>query len=134
MWFPTGWTRGASLLSFWLLGLAACAQEGPYGNLNHPAQQALIGKTKQELLACAGKPVGEFTDGDRIVVVYYKEASVLEESFPSSKSSFPMVHHGCRATISLEQDRVDEVRYESIPRSYRDEDHCEELFSSCIAP
>ncbi|HLZ36127.1 MAG TPA: hypothetical protein VKP13_19145 [Nitrospira sp.] len=114
--------------------LAGCAETLPAVSEDLPNQRALIGKTKQELSACAGNPVGVKTEGERTVMTYYKEASLLEESFPGPKSSLAMVHHGCRATLSLEQDRITEVRYESVPRSYRDEDHCEEIFERCTGP
>lgn len=123
----------ALLVSFVsLVSLTACAEVSREGEGYHRAQQALIGKTKQELVACAGPPVSEKVKTDRTVMVYYREASQLEESFPSAKGSYAMVHHGCRATIVLRVDRVDNVRYESVPSSYRDEDHCEELFVGCV--
>jgi len=114
-----------------LVALYGCAEVSSDGSGDYPARRALIGKTMQELFVCAGKPVSHHTKEDRAVIVYYREASLLEESFPGSKSSVAMVHHGCRATISLQQDRVTDVRYESVPSSYRDEDHCEEMFESC---
>ncbi len=117
-----------------LLALAACAGLAPPASEDHPNQQAVIGKTKQELFACAGNPISEKIKGDRTVVVYYREASVLEESFPGPKSSYAMVHHGCRATVVLDRDRVTGVRYESVPSSYRDESHCEDIFERCPGP
>ena len=117
-----------------LLALAGCAEVTPESSDPTPAQRAMLGMTKQALLACAGPPVIERTKGDEVLFVYYREASQFEESFGGSKSSFPMVHHGCRATIRLEQDRVTDVRYESEPSSYQDEDHCEEMFQSCVNP
>ena len=117
-----------------LLALAGCAEVTPESSDPTPAQRAMLGMTKQALLACAGPPVIERTKGDEVLFVYYREASQFEESFGGSKSSFPMVHHGCRATIRLDQDRVTDVRYESEPSSYQDEDHCEEMFQSCVNP
>ena len=122
------------LLWVGLLALAGCAEVTPESSDPTPAQRAMLGMTKQALLTCAGPPVIERTKGDEVLFVYYREASQFEESFGGSKSSFPMVHHGCRATIRLEQDRVTEVRYESEPSSYQDEDHCEEMFQSCVNP
>ncbi|HEU4685654.1 MAG TPA: hypothetical protein VFS39_14195 [Nitrospira sp.] len=100
----------------------------------YPAKKALIGKTRQDLLTCAGPPISEAASEGQLVFVYYKEASQLEESFPGSKSSFAKVHHGCRATIVFRDDRVSDVHYESDPSSYRDENHCEEIFESCDKP
>jgi hypothetical protein len=117
-----------------VVGLLGCSEVTPDRSGTYPAQRALIGKTKQALLACAGNPLSESTKGDLVMVLYYKEASLLEESFPGSKSSFAKVHHGCRATIFLREDRISDVRYESVPGTHRDEDHCEEIFVSCVGP
>lgn len=117
-----------------LLALTGCAEVSPNAAEPFPAQRALVGATEQVLLACAGQPVIRRTKGEEVLFIYYREASQFEESFGGSKSSFPMVHHGCRATISFQQDRITEVRYESEPSSYQDEDHCEEMFQSCVNP
>jgi hypothetical protein len=117
-----------------LIALTGCAEIPPNGTEAYPAQRALIGKTKEALLACAGPPVTERVTGDHVQFIYYREASQLEESFPGSKSSFARLHHGCRATIVLREDRVNEVRYESDPSSYHDEDHCEDIFEPCVSP
>jgi hypothetical protein len=119
------------VMGFAMAGVVACAGGNHQGDTNHLGQRALIGKTKQELFACAGPPVSEKVKAGRTVVVYYRQASQLEESFPGSKGSFAMVHHGCRATIVLREDRVEDVRYNSEPSSYHDEDHCEEIFAGC---
>lgn len=119
-------------LGLGLVGLAACAGSTHQGESPSSSQAALIGKTKDDLFACAGHPVSEKATPNQTVVVYYREASQLEESFPGSKGSFAMVHHGCRATIIFRDDRIDTVRYESLPRSYRDEDHCEDIFAGCV--
>jgi len=120
----------------WGAALIACAGCSALtnGSPTVSAQTVLVGKTKPQLLACADTPVMEGADGERLFFVYYKEASTLEESFGGSKSSFPKVHHGCRATVVLQEDLVTEVRYENDPPSYHDEDHCEEIFERCINP
>ncbi len=117
-----------------IMAFVGCAQVTHDGEVSYPIQRALIGKSKAALLACAGSPIKQHVKGEQVLFVYYKEASQFEESFPGSKSSFAMVHHGCRATLLLEQDTVTGVQYESEPSSYRDDDHCEELFQSCVSP
>jgi len=124
----------ALVLSAALASAMGCATVAADGSADYPARSALIGKSKRQLLACAGTPVSEHVSDEQAVAVYYKEASQLEESFPGSKSSFARVHHGCRATIILRQDQVSEARYESEPSSYQDEDLCEEIFASCVSP
>jgi len=123
------WLIGAGLLA-----LAGCADVRPDGSEPSPTARALLGKSKQALLACAGPPLRERAKGDQVLFVYYKEASQLEESFPGSKSSFAKVHHGCRATILLEQDRVTGVEYDGEPSSYQDDEHCDEIFQPCLGP
>lgn len=117
-----------------IVAIAGCAGATPNGSKSYPVQRALIGKPKAELLACAGPPHTQRVNGEEVLFVYYREASQLEESFAGSKSSFPMVHHGCRATLLLEEERVTGVQYESVPSTYRDDDHCEEIFQSCVSP
>jgi hypothetical protein len=94
-------------------------------------QHILMGKTKQEVLACAGAPIREDEHDDMAELIYYKEASLLEESFAGSKGSIAKIHHGCRAKVQLKGNRVTGVSYQSVPNSYHDEDHCDEIFESC---
>jgi hypothetical protein len=122
------WLFGAGLLA-----LTGCAEIPSEDSEPTPAQRALLGMTKQSLLACAGPPVIERTRDDQVLFVYYREAPQFEESFGGTKSSFARLHHGCRASITLQQDRVIGIRYESEPSTSRDEDHCEEIFSACAA-
>lgn len=95
-------------------------------------QKALIGKTRQELMACTSVQPQEKMVGDLTVLKYYKEASVLEESFPASKSSVARLHHGCWASLVLKNDRVEGVQYDSVPSSHMDDYHCDELFENCV--
>ena len=95
-------------------------------------QKLLIGKTKAELMACTTVQPEERTVGDLTVLKYYKEASVLEESYAASKSSVARVHHGCWAMLGLKNDRVEGIQYKSVPSSYQGDDHCDEIFEVCI--
>ncbi len=120
-----------SILSItaWLM-LGSCATAPP--QQRSPIATALLGKTKQELVTCAGAPLKEFAQGDATVLTYYKEAPELEESFMGSKSSLRFEHrHGCRARISLREDRVEGIEYESVPATFSSEDHCDEIFQAC---
>lgn len=132
--YRTGLERQKLVWVLVILAIAGCAEATPNGSKSYPVQRALIGKSKAELLVCAGQPLTERVKGEQVLFVYYREASQLEESFAGSKSSFPMVHHGCRATLLLEEERVTGVQYESVPSTYRDDDHCEEIFQSCVSP
>lgn len=97
-----------------------------------PTQKALIGKTRQELMACTSVQPQESRVGDLTVLKYYREASILEESFAASKSSVARLHHGCWATLGLKNDRVEGVQYDSVPSSYKGDDHCDEIFQNCL--
>lgn len=97
-----------------------------------PTQKALIGKTKNDLMSCIPVPPQERVVGDLTLLKYYKEASLLEESFPGTKSSVARIHHGCWATLMLKDDRVEGVQYESIPATYKDDEHCDEIFVQCV--
>jgi hypothetical protein len=109
--------------------LGGCAT-GPQDQ-SFPAQAALIGKTKQEVLACAGSPLGETRKDEAVVLTYFKHAPPFEESFAESKASRPAVRHGCAARVTLKDDRVTDVRYQSVPERFAAYDHCEEIFTKC---
>lgn len=96
-----------------------------------PVQATALGHTKEQIIACAGTPLEERQDGELVMLTYYKEASILEEAFPQAKSSFPKVRHGCRAHLGLKDNHVVGVEYQSIPESYQDYVHCEQIFERC---
>ena len=114
-------------IAVWLIGCAASQRIEP-----NPIGKALLGKSKQELLACVGNPLQETKTIEGTVLTYYKEASMLEESFSFSKGSRSGVHHGCWAHLLMGDDRVVGVEYRSAPRSVDATDHCEEFFHTCV--
>jgi len=109
--------------------LAGCAAPAAVGE--YPNQQKVIGKSKTDLLACAGKPIKEQTRNDVILLQYYKEAPLLEESQPVGKGSMSTVRHGCWATVVISDNRVEEVRYRFVPPAFDASDECEEIFEAC---
>jgi len=114
-------------IAVWLIGCAVSQPIEP-----NPIGKALLGKSKQELVACVGNPLQETKTTEGTVLTYYKEASMLEESFSFSKGSRSGVHHGCWAHLLMGDDRVVGVEYRSAPRSVDATDHCEEFFHTCV--
>ena len=110
--------------------LIGCAASQPIEST--PIGKALLGKSKQDLVACVGSPLQETKTTEGTVLTYYKEASMLEESFSFSKGSRSGVHHGCWAHLLMGDDRVVGVEYRSAPRSVDATDHCEEIFHTCV--
>ena len=111
----------------WLIGCAASQPIAP-----NPIGKALLGKSKQELVACAGNPLEETKTPEGTVLTYYKEAPMFEESFSFSKGSRSGAHHGCWARLLMEDDRVVGVEYRSVPPSVDATDHCEAIFRTCV--
>jgi hypothetical protein len=111
----------------WLIGCAASQPIEP-----SPVGKALLGKSKQELISCAGNPLQETRTVEGTVLTYYKEAPMFEESSSLSKGSRSGVHHGCWAHLLMGDDRVVGVEYRSVPRSVDAIDHCEEIFHACV--
>jgi len=111
------------------LGQSGCPAAPSYRA--YLAQQALMGKTKQEVVGCAGQPLRESESGKVKVLTYYKEADTLERPPVGSKTSIPGVRHGCRARVLLKEDRVAGVEYEPVPNDIAAYDHCEEIFAPC---
>ena len=114
-------------IAVWLIGCVASQPIEP-----NPIGKAMLGKSKQELVACVGNPLQETKTTEGTVLTYYKEASMLEESFSFSKGSRSGVHHGCWAHLLMGDDRVVGVEYRSAPRSVDATDHCEEIFHTCV--
>lgn len=111
--------------------LAGCVTPaGPDGSF--PAQKALIGKSKSEMLACAGEPKRRSSSGEETRLTYHRKAPVFEESFATSKTSVPCPRHACEAVVVLKGDRVTEVRYHPKPYSLGGCEHCEEIFQQCL--
>ena len=111
----------------WLVGCAASQLVEP-----NSIGKALLGKSQQELVACAGNPLQETKTAEGTVLSYYKEAPMLEESFPFLKGSISGAHHGCWAHLLMGEDRVVGVEYKSVPRSVDATNHCEEIFHVCV--
>jgi hypothetical protein len=112
-----------------LLILLSCTTAPRAVHMSHGA--GLIGKAREELLACAGTPLRETRTGSGTVLKYYREAPMLEESFVGSKGSTARSHHGCWASVSIVGERVIGVTYQSVPTPAADDDHCEEIFEAC---
>ena len=113
-----------------LVGVLGCAASQPIAP--NPIGKALLGKSKQALVACAGNPLEETKTAEGTVLKYYKEAPMFEESSVSSKSSRAGVHHGCWAYLLMREDRVEGVEFKSVPPSVDANDHCEEIFYACV--
>jgi hypothetical protein len=125
-------TNCAMAFSIWI-GMSGCATEVPSVMLAPPSvEKALIGKTEQELLACAAVTPNERALGDVTQLMFYNEASLLEESFPTSKGSIPQPHHGCLAHVQLRERRVDSIHYHAVPPSHAGYDHCDAIFETCL--
>jgi len=125
-------TRGAGVIFLlltlgWLAGCASPARVGQY-----PNQQHMIGKTKDTLLACAGIPKKQQPWEGATLFRYYREAPILEESEPVSKSSFGTIRHGCWATAVIENDQVTDVVYQFVPPTFDASNDCEAIFDSCL--
>jgi hypothetical protein len=126
----SGMSAARSLLPSLLLGLIGCA--GPAVVADYPHQQRIIGLSHSALLSCAGSPRRQSADKNAILLHYYREAPMLEESTPTGRGSFATMRHGCWATVSLADERVTDVRYRFVPDTIDASNDCEEIFASCL--
>ncbi len=124
------WTLIAGASVPLLMLVSACATAHPDGAF--PAQKVLLGKTGQEVLACAGEPKKKAVSGEETQLTYHRRAPVFEESFAISKTSVPCPRHACEAVVVLKGDRVSEVQYHPTPHSLGGCEHCEEIFQKCL--
>lgn len=95
--------------------------------------EALIGLTQERLRACAVTPLREVSQAASTLLVYYREAAIFEESFGGGKGSKPGYHHGCWATILLEDRRVSGVEFRPVPDPDGDTHECREIFAACAS-
>jgi len=116
------------VVPIWLASCGAPAHVGEYPNQLH-----IIGQSRSTVLACAGLPRKEIADGERTLLLYYREAPILEESRPVGKSSFATIRHGCWATLILTNDRVVNVHYRFVPPTFDASNDCEEIFEPCLS-
>src|SRR5690242_6246338 len=84
--------------------LHGCASV-PVQDVAQLTAQNLIGKSQADLLQCARPLINQSNYGQASVLLYYKEATIFEESRPFLKGSRPGVHHGCWARVLIENDR-----------------------------
>jgi hypothetical protein len=114
------------------LFLSGCVSPSPQGSSN-PIAKRLLGKSRTHILHCAGKPIQESWHGEDVILRYYKEASMLEESRPLLKGSMPGVHHGCWASLLISNDQVTGVEFRTVPeRAENEDDECEAIFRGCV--
>jgi hypothetical protein len=97
---------------------------------DNPTARGLMGKTRTDVVQCAGAPLRETPYGHGVIFRYYKEAPMFEESRPFLKGSIAQEHHGCWASLLLENDQVTGVEFQTVPES-SEYDHCEEIFAGC---
>lgn len=115
-----------------VLAFDACASDR--SSERQSVGPALVGKSRQDIVTCAGAPLREIQTADGTVLKYYKEIPMLEESQVSSKGSRPRAHGGCWASISISQDRVIGVEFDSVPVSGQADLSCEDIFETCVTP
>ena len=121
----------ASFVAVGLALLAGCQSLGE--PLPFPAQERLKGKSRPAVEACAGQPGRVIVGADGTRLLYFRESCCLERSFATSKGSQVVTPpHGCRAEVRLQDDRVVEVQYHSVPPHLAAQDHCEEIFTECL--
>lgn len=115
-----------------ILLLNNCASAPPKTSTN-PTALSLLGKSQAHIHQCAGEPVKRARHGEGVVLRYYKEASMLEESRPVLKGSVPGIHHGCWASLLIENDQVTGVEFRTVPEgAEKEDDECEAIFQGCL--
>ena len=113
-------------IAVWFIGCAASQPIDP-----NPIGKVLLGKSTQDLISCAGDPLQETKTAEGTVLIYYKEASMLEESCPFSKGSRAGAHQGCWASLLLAKDRVTGVEFRAAPSTLNTDDLCKRIFETC---
>ncbi len=123
------------LLHFGLVGMCVLFNGcvGPRAGPVGVNGQALIGLTQERLQACAGDPLRKVSQPASTMLVYYREAAMFEESYGGGKGSKPGYHHGCWATILVEEGRVTGVEFSPVLDPDADTHECQEIFAVCAS-
>jgi hypothetical protein len=95
--------------------------------------QTLIGLTQARLQTCAEAPIRTVSQPSSSMLVYYREGAMFEESFVGGKGSKPGYHHGCWATLLMEEGRVTGVEFRPVPDPDADTHECQEIFAACAS-
>jgi hypothetical protein len=112
--------------------MSGCVSGPPEMKSDNPTAKRLVGKTRTELLQCAGPPIREVPYAHGVIFRYYREAPMFEESSPFLKGSIANEHHGCWASLLFEQDEVTGIEFRPVPEGGQFDDHCEEIFVGCL--
>jgi hypothetical protein len=124
------WVNGFETIAILVfLFVVGCAPAPPVQN--HQIRETVIGKTKDAIVLCAGQPVQEVATKEGVVLRYYIEAPMFEESAVFLKSSRPGIHHGCWANLLIDKDLIVGAEYKAVPESFEDVSLCDRLFQSC---
>jgi len=79
-----------------------------------------------------GAAAGTSKQGDTKLLRYYREERMLDESRVASKGSIPAKHHGCWASILVEETRVVGVEFRPVPAESDSPYLCELIFANCL--
>lgn len=120
-------------LCFVAVLLMGCATAAPQHYGSNSTAHSLVGKSQAQIVQCAGKPLKHTNYGaNGIVLRYYKEAPMAEESKPFLKGSLPLLHHGCWASLLIENGQVTGVEFRTVPEgAEKEDDECEQIFEQC---
>ena len=110
--------------------VSGCVSGPPETKTDNPTAKRLVGKTRADILQCAGPPTREVPHEHGVIFRYYKEAPMFEESRPFLKGSIAQEHHGCWASLLVEKDEVTGVEFRPVPEA-TEYDHCESIFLLC---
>lgn len=57
---------------------------------------------------------------------------MFDESRPFLKGSTPGIHHGCWASLLIENEQVTGVEFRTVPEgAEKEDDECEAIFADC---
>src|SRR6185436_14034148 len=101
----TAFCFGTTLAILGWAGLISCVTEPTQYSTG--MEKRIVGKTKQDILACAGKPKTESEIDGMTVLTYLERSPLMERSAIASKNSrSTTAQHSCRAQLYLQNDRV----------------------------
>lgn len=125
--------RNVYMLRICLLVILVASMTGCAAMRAEEHATAVLGKTKVELLSCAGVPLREYQEGDLTFLTYSVESGKIVgmSRIGRGPGMLAGASHQCEATVTLRDSKVTQVQYRSTARN---DGPCEPIFRGCAGP
>ena len=99
------------------------------------ARAVIIGQSRAEILACAGKPERAAVNGDAETLVYTASSGESTLMVGAGNTLLSNVRHSCEVTLVLRRGYVEDVLYSGrTGGTLTPDEECAPIVSKCMSP